>query len=75
MYICVYTFCQVKNYYVGAGMNSTGIATAGGFGKALAEWIHIGEQYHEDQHEKYAMHFSIWYCVVKVWLVRYLMFN
>lgn len=24
-------------------MNSTGIATAGGFGKALAEWIYSGE--------------------------------
>ncbi len=23
-------------------MNSTGIATAGGFGKALAEWISLG---------------------------------
>ncbi len=33
---------QIRNYYVGAGMNSTGIATAGGFGKALAEWIHLG---------------------------------
>ena len=34
---------QIKNYYIGAGMNSTGIATAGGFGKALAEWIYSGE--------------------------------
>ena len=26
-----------------AGMNSTGIASAGGFGRALAEWIADGE--------------------------------
>ena len=30
---------QVRNYFVAAGMNSTGIASAGGFGRALAEWI------------------------------------
>ena len=34
---------QVRNYFVAAGMNSTGIASAGGFGRALAEWIADGE--------------------------------
>ncbi len=31
------------NFYVGCGFNSTGIASAGGAGKALAEWIVQGE--------------------------------
>lgn len=30
---------EVKNFFVGAGFNSMGIASAGGAGKALAEWI------------------------------------
>jgi glycine/D-amino acid oxidase-like deaminating enzyme len=30
---------QVKNYYVAAGFNSSGIASAPGAGKALSEWI------------------------------------
>ena len=34
---------QVRNYFVAAGMNSTGIASAGGFGRALAEWIAGGK--------------------------------
>ena len=29
----------LKNYFVAAGMNSVGIASAGGVGKAVAEWI------------------------------------
>jgi 4-methylaminobutanoate oxidase (formaldehyde-forming) len=29
----------VKNYFVAAGMNSVGVASAGGVGKALAEWV------------------------------------
>ena len=40
-YLCV-NF-QIKNYFVAAGMNSTGIASAGGFGRALAEWIADGD--------------------------------
>ena len=32
-----------KNFYVGCGFNSMGIASAGGAGKALAEWIVQGE--------------------------------
>ncbi|KAA1421847.1 FAD-dependent oxidoreductase [Nocardioides humilatus] len=32
-----------RNFYVGAGFNSVGIASAGGAGKALAEWIVAGE--------------------------------
>jgi len=34
---------ELKNYFVGAGFNSMGIASAGGAGKALAEWIVNGE--------------------------------
>ena len=34
---------NVKNFFVGAGFNSVGIASAGGAGKALAEWIVAGE--------------------------------
>jgi 4-methylaminobutanoate oxidase (formaldehyde-forming) len=30
---------ELGNFYVGAGFNSVGIATAGGAGRALAEWI------------------------------------
>jgi len=34
---------EVRNFYVGAGFNSVGIASAGGAGRALAEWIAEGE--------------------------------
>lgn len=34
---------EVRNFFVAAGMNSSGIASAGGAGKALAEWIVKGE--------------------------------
>ena len=34
---------ECKNFYVAAGMNSSGIASAGGCGLALAEWINKGE--------------------------------
>jgi 4-methylaminobutanoate oxidase (formaldehyde-forming) len=34
---------QVKNFFVGAGFNSMGIASSGGAGMALAEWIVAGE--------------------------------
>lgn len=34
---------EVRGFYVGAGFNSTGIASAAGAGKALAEWIVAGE--------------------------------
>ena len=33
---------QVKNFYVGAGLNAYGIAAGGGAGRALAEWIEAG---------------------------------
>ena len=33
----------LKNFFVGAGFNSIGIASAGGAGRALAEWIVDGE--------------------------------
>jgi len=34
---------QVRNFFVAAGFNSVGIASAGGAGRALAEWIIEGE--------------------------------
>ena len=34
---------ETRNFYVGAGLNSVGIASAGGAGRALAEWIVNGE--------------------------------
>ncbi len=34
---------EVNNYFVGAGFNAFGIASGGGAGKALAEWIVGGE--------------------------------
>ena len=34
---------QVRNFFVAAGFNSVGIATGGGAGRALAEWIVAGE--------------------------------
>jgi len=34
---------NVKGFFVGAGFNSVGIASAGGAGRALAEWIIEGE--------------------------------
>ena len=33
---------EVKNFYVGTGFNAFGIASAGGAGKALAEWVSTG---------------------------------
>lgn len=35
---------ELKNFFVGAGFNSMGIASAGGAGRALAEWIVDGAQ-------------------------------
>jgi heterotetrameric sarcosine oxidase gamma subunit len=34
---------EVRNFFVAAGFNSVGIASAGGAGRALAEWIAEGE--------------------------------
>jgi sarcosine dehydrogenase len=34
---------EVDGFYVGAGFNAFGIASAGGAGKALAEWVAGGE--------------------------------
>ena len=34
---------ELKHFYVGAGFNAFGIASAGGAGRALAEWIAAGE--------------------------------
>jgi 4-methylaminobutanoate oxidase (formaldehyde-forming) len=34
---------ELKNFYVGAGFNAFGIASGGGAGRALAEWVAGGE--------------------------------
>jgi glycine cleavage system aminomethyltransferase T/glycine/D-amino acid oxidase-like deaminating enzyme len=34
---------EVRGFFVGAGFNSVGIASAGGAGQALAEWVVAGE--------------------------------
>jgi 4-methylaminobutanoate oxidase (formaldehyde-forming) len=34
---------ELRNFFAGAGFNSVGIASAGGAGRALAEWITEGE--------------------------------
>ena len=33
---------QVDNYYVLAGLNSTGVASSGGYGHVLSQWIATG---------------------------------
>jgi len=33
---------ELKNFYVACGLNSVGIQTAGGLGRALAEWMELG---------------------------------
>ena len=43
IHLFIYLSIQVNNYYVAAGMNSTGIAAAGGVGKMVSEWIVSGE--------------------------------
>jgi 4-methylaminobutanoate oxidase (formaldehyde-forming) len=35
---------ELKNFFVGAGFNAFGIASGGGAGRALAEWVAAGEQ-------------------------------
>ena len=35
---------EVAGFFVGCGMNSVGIASGGGVGKALSEWVITGEQ-------------------------------
>lgn len=35
---------ELKNYFVGAGFNAFGIASGGGAGRALAEWVAASEQ-------------------------------
>ncbi|MEM7563561.1 MAG: FAD-dependent oxidoreductase [Pseudomonadota bacterium] len=34
---------ELKNFYVACGLNSVGIQTSGGLGRALADWMHIGK--------------------------------
>ena len=33
---------ELKNFYVACGLNSVGIQTSGGLGRALADWMHHG---------------------------------
>ena len=35
---------EVRGFFVGAGFNAFGIASAGGAGRALAEWVEAGEK-------------------------------
>ncbi len=35
---------EQRNYYIAAGFNAFGIASAGGVGKTLAQWVHDGRQ-------------------------------
>ena len=35
---------EVDGFFVGCGMNSVGVASGGGVGRALAEWVIAGEQ-------------------------------
>ncbi|TXH36802.1 MAG: FAD-dependent oxidoreductase [Rhodospirillaceae bacterium] len=35
---------ELANFYIGAGFNAFGIASGGGAGRALAEWVAAGEQ-------------------------------
>ena len=37
--VIVVSFMQIRNYYVAAGMSSTGIMSAGGIGRVLVEWM------------------------------------
>ena len=37
---------RLRNFFVAAGFNSIGIQTAGGAGKAIAEWMEAGEPTH-----------------------------
>jgi 4-methylaminobutanoate oxidase (formaldehyde-forming) len=33
---------ELKNFYLACGLNSVGIQTSGGLGRALADWMHLG---------------------------------
>ena len=33
---------ELRNFYIAAGLNSVGIQTSGGLGRALADWMHRG---------------------------------
>jgi len=33
---------ELRNFYIAAGLNSVGIQTSGGLGRALADWMHHG---------------------------------
>ncbi len=33
---------ELKNFYVACGLNSTGVQTSGGLGRALADWMDLG---------------------------------
>ena len=42
---------ELDNYFVGAGFNSVGIASAGGAGRALAEWV-VGRRARRRPHQR-----------------------
>ena len=38
-HIITNTYSQIRNYFVAAGQNAVGIASAAGMGRTLAEWV------------------------------------
>lgn len=38
------TYLQLTNYFVAAGLNSIGISSSGGLGRALAQWVVSGHE-------------------------------
>ena len=40
----LHTYLQLTNYFVAAGLNSIGISSSGGLGRALAQWVVSGHE-------------------------------
>ena len=49
---------SLRNFFVAAGFNSIGIQTAGGAGKAIAEWMEAGEPTHGSHRRRHPPHAS-----------------
>ena len=49
---------EVKNFWLACGFNSIGIQSAGGAGKALAEWMQAGEPTMGDPHSNTPLSFT-----------------
>ena len=50
---------EVRGFFVGAGFNSVGIATGGGAGRALAEWVVEGEATSDRVVEVLGLHYAV----------------